>query len=258
MASHNDPADRLRVASPCPTNWEQMSGDDRVRFCELCNLHVYNISQMTRKETEALITNTEGRICARLYRRSDGTIITKDCPVGLRAIRRRAARVAGAVFATIMSVCGIVAGQKPTSKDKSACRQQVTITKSTPTPKQEASSISGTVVDQNGALVPGVRVRITRKNGNVLTALETNDQGSFQLSGLKGSTYELSLESFGFASIKNVEIKLGDKESVTVSVVLLPDATTVTVGLLMANDPLIDTPPGMTIFSGDLIRRLPH
>ena len=87
--------DRLRIASPCPASWEQMTGDDRARFCELCNLHVYNIAELTASEAKSLIANAEGRICARLYRRSDGTVITKDCPVGLRAIRRRVARIAG-------------------------------------------------------------------------------------------------------------------------------------------------------------------
>ena len=102
--------DHLRIASPCPVGWEQMTGDERVRFCEQCSLRVYNISAMTRTEAEALIANTEGRICARLYRRFDGTVITKDCPVGLRAIRRRVAKVAAAVFAAIMSTCASVAG----------------------------------------------------------------------------------------------------------------------------------------------------
>lgn len=257
MASRSDQVDYLRVASPCPANWEQMSGDDRVRFCQLCNLHVYNISQMTRKETAALIAETEGRLCARLYRRPDGTVITKDCPVGLRAIRRRVATLTGAVFATIVSLAAIVVGQKPSSKDKS-CRQQVTITKTTPAPKQEAGSISGTVVDQNGAVIPGVRIRITQRNRDAITALETTSEGSFQLQNLKGDIYELSLESMGFKPLKNLEIKLADKESVTVSVVLMPDSTTVTVGIVGGNESLIDTPAGMTIFSGDLIRRLPH
>src|SRR5713226_576379 len=120
-----DRLDRLRIASPCPVGWEQMTGDDRVRFCEQCSLRVYNISAMTRSEAEALIANTEGRICARLYRRSDGTIITKDCPVGLRAIRRRVAKVAGAVFAAITSLCSTVVGQKQSAKDKASCRQEV-------------------------------------------------------------------------------------------------------------------------------------
>ena len=257
MADHTDRLEHLRIASPCPANWEQMSGDDRARFCDLCNLHVYDISRLTRKEAESLIANTEGRICARLFRRIDGTVITKDCPVGLRAIRRRVAKVASAVFAAIMSLCGVVLGQKPSSNGKS-CRQQVTITKSTSRSRQEAGSISGTVVDPNGAVVRGVKIRITRKNGGALTALETNTEGAFQLQGLKGDTYELSLESAGFKSLKNVEIKLTDKDSLNVSVVLLPDATTITVGILGGTEPLIDTPPGMTIFSGDLIRRLPH
>src|SRR6185436_6927884 len=122
-----DRLNRLRIASPCPTTWEQMAGDERVRFCDLCNLHVYNIGEMTHKQATALIANTEGRICARLYRRTDGTVITKDCPVGLRAIRRRVARAAGAVFALVVSLCSTIAGQKP--KDKSSCQEQVKITR---------------------------------------------------------------------------------------------------------------------------------
>jgi hypothetical protein len=60
-----------------------MTGDDRVRFCNACNLNVYNFASMTSKEVRSLITN--GRVCGRLYRRVDGTLITRDCPVGLRA-----------------------------------------------------------------------------------------------------------------------------------------------------------------------------
>jgi hypothetical protein len=75
-----------------------MVGDERVRFCGSCDLHVYNLSEMTRREAEALIMNTEGRMCVRYYRRPDGTILTRNCPVGLSAVRRRAARVAGSVL----------------------------------------------------------------------------------------------------------------------------------------------------------------
>ena len=88
----------LRIASPCPASWESMKGDDRVRFCELCKLNVYDFAQLTRREVDALVANSEGRLCGRLYRRADGTIITKDCPVGLQAIRRRVARISGAIL----------------------------------------------------------------------------------------------------------------------------------------------------------------
>src|SRR5882724_5033878 len=82
--------ENIKVASPCSANWNAMSGDERTRFCEGCGKHVYNISSMTRREASALVAKTEGRPCVRFYRRADGTVLTQDCPVGLRA---RAARV---------------------------------------------------------------------------------------------------------------------------------------------------------------------
>ncbi len=66
-----------------------MGGDARVRHCAQCNLNVYNLSSMSRAQAEALIERTEGRLCVRLYRRVDGTVITDDCPVGLAARARR-------------------------------------------------------------------------------------------------------------------------------------------------------------------------
>src|SRR6516165_4128226 len=91
--------DNIRVASPCPASWEKMSGDDRVRHCQEGKLNVYNLSDMTRAEAEQLITSREGRLCVRFFRRADGTILTRDCPRGLRALSERVSRIAGAVLA---------------------------------------------------------------------------------------------------------------------------------------------------------------
>src|SRR5262245_32868959 len=79
----------VRVASPCTVEWDAMHGDDRVRFCGQCNLNVYNLSGMTREEAEALVNRREGRLCVQLLLRHDGTVLTQDCPVGLRALRRK-------------------------------------------------------------------------------------------------------------------------------------------------------------------------
>jgi hypothetical protein len=76
----------IRIASPCKADWAKMRGDARVRFCDSCSLNVYNISEMTRAAAEALIRNAEGRPCIRLYRRADGTVLTRDCPRGIRAV----------------------------------------------------------------------------------------------------------------------------------------------------------------------------
>jgi hypothetical protein len=84
-----------------------MRGDDRVRFCDSCSKSVYNLSKLTMAEATALIRESEGRLCLRLYRRADGTVLTADCPVGLRhALRRRLLRLATVgvvIFAALRS-----------------------------------------------------------------------------------------------------------------------------------------------------------
>ena len=93
--------DVINIASPCPAAWDEMLGDDRVRFCGECRLNVYNLSEMNRAEAELFLSQREGRTCIRIYRRADGTIMTRDCPVGLRAVRQKLARMVAAIAAVI-------------------------------------------------------------------------------------------------------------------------------------------------------------
>jgi hypothetical protein len=58
---------------------------------------------MSRQEAEALINKTEGRLCVRFYRRADGSILTQNCPVGLRAIKRRVSWAAQVVLGMVLS-----------------------------------------------------------------------------------------------------------------------------------------------------------
>jgi len=83
--------DNLRVASPCNMSWDAMTGDERVRFCGSCEKNVYNLSAMSREDGERLLVEKEGKVCVRFYRRADGTVMTTDCPVGARKVRRRIA-----------------------------------------------------------------------------------------------------------------------------------------------------------------------
>ncbi len=78
--------DNVSIASPCPASWDNMQGNGRVRFCLQCEKNVYNLAAMPREEAEELI-QARGDACVRLYRRVDGTVMTADCPVGMK-IRR--------------------------------------------------------------------------------------------------------------------------------------------------------------------------
>lgn len=102
--------DDVRVATPCNASWDKMRGDERTRFCGTCAKNVYNLSEMSRAAAMTLVREKEGHLCVRFYRREDGTMLTDDCPVGLRAVRRPLRWMAGtmALFLTPLLTFGIV------------------------------------------------------------------------------------------------------------------------------------------------------
>ena len=104
MSRYESPLNNIRIASPCPANWDEMYGNDRKRFCGECKLNVYNLSGMTQEEAEDLIENSEGRLCVRFYRRTDGTVLTQNCPVGWAKVKQRARVFATAVFSMIVGL----------------------------------------------------------------------------------------------------------------------------------------------------------
>ena len=113
--------DRLYVASPCSVKWEEMHGDDRIRTCDACAKNVYNISNMAKVEAEELLRSKQTSMCVQFYRRHDGTIITDDCPVGLKKIRdtfRLAMGAVAAVASLIVSVTAAVATPHTNASNK--------------------------------------------------------------------------------------------------------------------------------------------
>ena len=105
--------EQITIASPCTADWDAMQGDERVRFCGQCELNVYNLSAMEREEAQAFVRESEGKVCVRMFKRRDGTVITQDCPVGLRAIlRRRLSWLAGLAASLLATVGGVFAGAR--------------------------------------------------------------------------------------------------------------------------------------------------
>jgi hypothetical protein len=103
MTQFTDPLSHVRVAAPCRADWSKMRGNERVRFCGECSMNVYNLSNMSKKDAEALILSAEGRLCVRYYHRSDGSILTRNCPVGLQAFKRRVSGISKAVASSVLS-----------------------------------------------------------------------------------------------------------------------------------------------------------
>ena len=65
----------LEVRSPCHESWEQMSGDEKSRFCSQCSHQVTNLSAMTQQETLSLVgQSAKTSLCVRYKKNSDGSI----------------------------------------------------------------------------------------------------------------------------------------------------------------------------------------
>ena len=250
--------DRVRIATPCSISWEQMTGDNRVRFCDHCQLNVYNLSALSRVEAEKLIASTEGRLCARLFRRVDGTVLTEDCPVGLRVLRRRVAKRTAAIFAAMVSLSAVALGQHCSAKNgKTGCTPQTKITRTDATSDPQEKVLSGTVVDATGAAIHRAKVKLMNPKAKETRETSTNDEGRFEFTPIAPGDYSITIESNGFKTleIRNVVI---ERDKLTNIAMILEPALGEVVGLMMAEPSLIEIPPGTMIINETMIKRLPH
>jgi hypothetical protein len=177
--------DRVSIASPCPADWDEMPGTDQVRHCSQCNKNVYNLSAMTRREAEALLQETEGRLCARFYRRADGTILTENCPAGLRAIGRRVSRFAGAALSAVAALSSATAAQFPMFPIPSALREA-------------RPSVTGLVKDATGRGIENAEVAVSRMGPELKRVTSTDSAGRFQVESLPLGSYTVRIQVPGF------------------------------------------------------------
>jgi hypothetical protein len=187
----------VRIASPCPAEWSKMRGNDRVRHCAECRLSVYNFSVMTEAEVEeSLASRQGGRLCARVYRRADGTMLTQDCPRGFRAAVHRVSRVAGAALAAVMSLNFAWA---QTGQKLPQCQE-----------KKHESGLALSFVDPDGALVPKAEITLIQKDGKKKRRGTSDNSGQWHSVGLKAADYLLTARAKGFRPvITEVTLKEG-------------------------------------------------
>jgi len=195
--------DNIRIASPCTADWEQMNGDDRVRHCDACNLNVYNLAAFTETEIRELVANRKGRLCGRIYQRRDGTVLTQNCPVGMRAVARRISRIAGAVFAflTVNFSAGLpLLAQSYTRTNISQ------------------AAIDLEVIDPVGAPIPEADVTLSESSRQQTFHGKTDKHGRFVLAGVRSGRYELMVSAPGLRTFpQTLELRSGEKLSLPVT-----------------------------------------
>jgi Carboxypeptidase regulatory-like domain len=187
----------IRIASPCSADWDRMVGNEHVRYCCECKLDVYNFSEMSDGEVERIVAQREGRLCARFYQRSDGTMLTRNCPVGIRAAVRRVSSFASATLAALISVGPAFAGVAQLGNASSLVQIA---------PAQTGMSLE--IVDANGAVIPKARVTIVSEKTKAKIDEKTDASGRLRLADLPDGNYEITVVVPGFKTLKQSHISV--------------------------------------------------
>ena len=180
-------------------------------------------------------------------------LITRDCPVGLRAVRRKVRRIAGAAFATVLSLASIASGQ--TKKDVKGCSQTAVSFERTKD-KSQIGDFTGVVVDPNEARVPGASITLINDSDKRERTTKTDDNGVFTFNRIIDGTYTVKIAAVGFKTFTLVKVLLSADELTRTNVHLALGDPTTLMGVI-ATTPEIEYTNGTMIIRGDAIRKLP-
>jgi len=114
----------------------------------------------------------------------------------------------------------------------------------------QTTSITGTVKDSSGAVVPGAKITVQNKAKNSVRSTLTEDTGTFRVPGLCPGAYDVSVEKSGFKTVEYSQIELTVDQVQTLHAMLAPSGIEekVTVsGDLVAPVDLNDAQVGNTV-----------
>src|SRR5262245_53196330 len=101
-------------------------------------------------------------------------------------------------------------------------------------------SITGRVVDNNGAAVANAAVNITNTATNVSSSATTNESGDYSALYLIPGSYSITIEAAGFkkSTRQNIEVRVGDKLQIDLQLQVGNVSDTVNV---TADAPMLET-----------------
>jgi ankyrin repeat protein len=227
--SDKDFARQLRIASPCEMDWDSMLGNDRVRFCEHCQLSVHNIDFATSKQLRKLIARSRGRLCVN-YRQPE--VPRQPVPV-LYKIGRRTSVIAASAFSATLSIStafAATANLKQTEIPSNAAfstRRRVDQSNTS-----GSARLYGFVFDPNGAVINGAWVTLTNSETNVPHESFTDSDGQYRFEGINPGAYHLKVRSKGFntSDLPNLSVRENDSNRIdqTLSIASVEAEVTVT------------------------------
>lgn len=192
--------DSVKVGSPCSEDWHEMNGTDKIRFCSHCSKRVNNLSEMRRKEALRLVRASDGNLCIRYIANPETR--RPMFAEQLLQLTRRAPTVAAGVMTASVSLSTLTyaqGGAKPIILEG----VQIEAVSGSETGKRDDKtlvygSISGTVIDPNGAVIQNAKVSIFSVDASRTETASTNDEGFYKFEKLAPGKYRIESESPGF------------------------------------------------------------
>jgi hypothetical protein len=205
-----------------------MIGNDRVRFCEHCQLTVHNIDRASQKQIKRLIERSNGRLCVN-YRQPAPQ--KTPAPI-LYKIGRRTSVIAASAFSATLSITSVVGA--------SGNLKQTGLTKETSFAASVVNPVStpgagarlfGFVFDPNGAVISGASVMLTNSETGESFYSSTGGDGQYRIEGVTSGVYRLAVSSRGFDSsdVPNLVVRAGDNNRIDQTLSIAPIQAEVTV-----------------------------
>jgi hypothetical protein len=220
--------DNMQIARSCSTDWQSMTGDEKIRFCIECKKDVYNFSEMTRREAELLLQKTGGQICARITRDVDGTVITANPPVGLNLVDLRASKFASAVVTAALSFSSTVAAKPLITVDSkvSSLTSQKTKEKkfdqenNSKNQLSSSSAIKGTVFDIQPAVIVGANIKLSNETTKEVFTMVSSEDGTYKFESLPAGSYSIEIDANGFSRFKAKVVELREGQEINLETIL--------------------------------------
>lgn len=199
--------DLIDVRSPCSESWNEMQGNEQIRFCSHCAKDVHNLSQMTRKRARKIVAASNGNICVRYVRRPDGRIRTIKNT--LHQITRQTGIAAG-VLGTSLSVATLAYAQSEVRVISNENPLAVVVgNEKSDSPN---GTITGTITDPNGAVIPFALVSLMNEQNAFYQSINANQEGFYEFKDVPRGSYKLKVEAGGFAAKEIVQVSVGGDE----------------------------------------------
>lgn len=86
----------------------------------------------------------------------------------------------------------------------------------------DTATITGQVVDQNRAIIPGAEIKITRLKTEAIRSATSNSEGRYKLIQLEPGIFSVNVSFSGFASSEVTNIAVTSSQTLTLDFILIP------------------------------------